>query len=84
MEHGEEEMGEGFFTGPSEGEAGQGKTDLDHGEELFGAFEETEGGDGADVAGVGELMKAGAAGRDERDLGHGEKGIEHDDQRDEE
>lgn len=72
-----------FFAGPAQAERGEGDTDLHDGEKALRIFEKLEGGFGAGVSFVGELLNAGFPGAEQGRLGGGEESVRGDDQTDE-
>ncbi len=64
----EDDLGDGGFADPAEGETGDGDAELDCGEELVDGVLEFEGGAGAGTAEGDELLDAGLADADEGEL----------------
>ena len=76
----EDDVGDGGFADPAEGEAGDGDAELDGGEELVDGVLELEGGAGAGAAEGDELLDAGLADADEGELGGDEEAAGQDEE----
>ncbi len=76
----EDDLGDGGFADPAEGEAGEGDAELDGGEEVVDGVLELEGGAGAGTAEGDELLDAGLADADEGELGGDEEAVGQDEE----